>query len=214
MNRNICIVGAGDFDISTFSPPKDAFIIAADGGYSYLKAASIKPNLLLGDFDSLKEQPDLEEVLVYPTVKDDTDTGIAAKLGLEKGYDTFYIYGATGGVRPEHTLANLQTLCMLAAKGAKAFIVTPDSTVYTAITDGEVSFKESTSGFFSIFCMGNEASEVSVEGAKYTLNNAHISPFEPLGVSNEFIGAPARIKVGNGTLIIIWHGRPSDLESL
>lgn len=214
MNRNICIVGAGDFDISTFSPPKDAFIIAADGGYSYLKEAGIKPNLLLGDFDSLKEKPDFQEVLVYPTVKDDTDTGIAAKLGLEKGYDTFYIYGATGGARPEHTLANLQTLCMLSKKGARAFILAPDSTVYTAITNEEILFKKGTQGFFSVFCMGSEATGVSVEGAKYTLNDATLSPFEPLGVSNEFTGAQTRIKVGKGTLIIIWHGRPSDLESL
>jgi thiamine pyrophosphokinase len=214
MNRNICIVGAGDFDISTFSPPKDSFIIAADGGYSHLKAAGIKPNLLLGDFDSLKDRPDIEEVLVYPTVKDDTDMGIAAKLGLEKGYRTFYIYGATGGARPEHTLANLQTLCMLSSNGAKALIVTPESTVYTAVTNEEISFKETASGFFSVFCMGNEAYEVSVEGAKYALNDAVLSPFEPLGVSNEFIGSPTRIKVGKGTLIIIWHGSPSDLKSL
>ena len=211
MNRNICIVGAGDFDISDFAPPKGAFIIAADAGYRYLKEAGITPDLLLGDFDSLGERPDLPGTLVYPTVKDDTDTGIAAKLGLEKGYDTFYIYGATGGSRPEHTVANIQTLCMLSAKGARAFILAPNATVYTAVTDGEIVFREEAKGFFSLFCMGSDAVGVTVEGAKYNLDNATLSPFEPIGTSNEFTGKSARIKVQNGTLLAVWHGRPSDL---
>ena len=62
--------------------------------------------------------------------------------------------------------------------------------------------------------MGENAVGVTVEGAKYTLNDSTLSPFEPLGVSNEFTGRTARIKVQKGTLLIVWHGKPSDLENL
>lgn len=211
MGRSVCIVGAGDFNEGFFSPPEDAFIIAADAGYSHLKKIGQTPDIVLGDFDSLGEIPDLPETLVYPSVKDDSDMGIAAKLGLKKGYDRFYIYGATGGDRPEHTVANLQTLCMLSQNGTKAFLISDNGTVYTAVTDGEITFKETAEGYLSIFCMGKDADGVTVEGAKYTLRDATLSPFEPLGVSNEFTGVPARIKVRSGTLLIVWRGKPSDL---
>lgn len=214
MDRSICIVGAGEFEATTFDPPENAYIVAADGGYRHLQMMGVTPHLLLGDLDSLGERPSLPEILVYPTEKDDTDMGIAAKLGLEKGYNTFYLYGATGGSRPEHTVANLQTLCMLSAKGARAFILQSKDTVYTAVTDGEICFEPSSSGFFSVFCMGAEAEGVTVEGAKYSLSDAVISPFEPLGVSNEFTGRTTLIRVRKGTLLIVWHGRPADLKSL
>ncbi len=211
MSRSVCIIGAGDFNEELFSPPEDAFIIAADAGYSYLKKMGIVPDLVLGDFDSLGEIPDHPKTMVYPSVKDDSDMGIAAKIGLEKGYDRFYIYGATGGDRPEHTVANLQTLCMLSQKGAKAFIISDNGTVYTALTEGEAEFQTFAKGYLSIFCMGKEATGITVEGTKYTLKDATLSPFEPVGVSNEFTGVSARIKVQNGTLLIVWRGKPSDL---
>jgi len=211
MNRSVCIVGAGDFNESLFSPPEDAFIIAADAGYTHLKKAGKTPDLVLGDFDSLGGIPDLPGTLVYPSVKDDSDLGIAAKLSLDKGYNRFYIYGATGGSRPEHTVANLQTLCMLSRNGAKAFIVAEEGTVYTAVTNGEIAFLKETEGFFSVFCIGKEATGITIEGARYPLQDATLSPFEPLGVSNEFTGVSARIKVQNGTLLIVWRGKPSDL---
>ena len=52
--KRCCIFGAGEL----FSKPKilkDDFVIAADGGFAYLLKFGIKPDVLLGDFDSLSE---------------------------------------------------------------------------------------------------------------------------------------------------------------
>ena len=119
---NACfIIGAGPFYGLPVVPGRGDFIIAADGGYRHCQEAGLTPNLLLGDFDSLDTLPPSVEVLRYPVDKDDTDSMLALKLGLDRGFTTFHIYGGTGG-RMDHTLANLQGLAYLAQRGAKGYL--------------------------------------------------------------------------------------------
>ena len=55
VNRKTCfIVGAGSFEGMIIKPEPEDLVIAADGGYTYLKEEGIEPDVLLGDFDSLK----------------------------------------------------------------------------------------------------------------------------------------------------------------
>ena len=51
------IVGAGSFDGFLGKPEQGDLLIAADGGYQYLKQLGIEPQVLMGDFDSLREIP-------------------------------------------------------------------------------------------------------------------------------------------------------------
>ena len=89
MNGICYIVGSGDFTARGLVKKEGDYIIAADGGYEYLKAAGMQPDLLVGDFDSLSYVP--EDILIYrfPAEKDDTDMGLAIQKGLEKGYERF-----------------------------------------------------------------------------------------------------------------------------
>jgi len=66
----------------------DTFLISADSGANCLYLYNIKPNLLVGDFDSIDEKV-MEyfiknncEIDVYPKEKDFTDTEIALRKGL------------------------------------------------------------------------------------------------------------------------------------
>lgn len=43
-------------------------------------------------------------------------------------------------------------------------------------------------------------------GLKYTLTNASMTNDLPMGVSNEFLGLPALVRVRRGTLAVIWSG--------
>ena len=81
------IVGAGDFTPRGFAPVPGDLVLAADGGYRALYSLGYTPDLLLGDFDSLGDlplPPDLP-VLRFPARKDDTDTGLALRHGLDRG---------------------------------------------------------------------------------------------------------------------------------
>ena len=119
MKSVCCIVGAGP---SPAYVKDGAFVIAADGGLSKLQALGIIPDLILGDFDSLGSRPAGDNVLTYPVEKDDTDTMLAIKEAIWRGYQTLYISGGIGG-RLDHTMANLQSLLFARKCGVEAFLV-------------------------------------------------------------------------------------------
>lgn len=121
------IVGAGDFTPRGFAPVPGDLVLAADGGYRALYSLGYMPDLLLGDFDSLGDlplPPDLP-VLRFPARKDDTDTGLALRHGLDRGYRDFALYGCAGG-RVDHLLANLQSMARVSRLGAAIRLAAPE----------------------------------------------------------------------------------------
>jgi thiamine pyrophosphokinase len=200
---SIChIVGAGRFDEAELFRNEQDYVIAADGGYSHLEKLGIKPDLLLGDFDSLEHLPDFGNIIRLPMEKDDTDMFSAVKTGLSLGYRTFVLYGGVGG-RLDHTLANIQTVAYLSTVGAAGYLV-GEGRIITAVTDSELFFDGEQSGIISVFCHGSEAQGVDLKGLKYPLKDALLTSTMPLGVSNEFTGKPSSVSVKKGTLIVIW----------
>lgn len=196
------IVGAGECEFLDFLPESDDLVIAADGGYTYFKKANITPDIIIGDFDSLGEIPDAENIIKLNPVKDITDMDAAVKLGIDRGYTEFHLYGACGG-RIDHTIANIQLVASLAEKEFKAYIHS-GSTVITAIHNESLEFDSSCSGYISVFSHSDKCMGVYLRGLKYTLENAELSNNFPLGVSNEFIGTESEISVKTGTAIIIY----------
>ena len=121
------VVGAGDFTPRGFAPGPGDLVVAADGGYRALYSLGYTPDLLLGDFDSLGDLPlpaDLP-VLRFPARKDDTDTGLALRHGLDRGFRDFALYGCAGG-RVDHLLANLQSMARVSRLGAAIRLAAPE----------------------------------------------------------------------------------------
>ena len=194
------IVGAGEGFVP-FTPGKEDLVIAADGGYRILQQNGIKPDLTVGDFDSLGDPPEQEEVIRHPVMKNDTDTLLAVRIGLERGYLRFVLTAGTGG-RLEHTLANLQTLIFISQNGGEGFLKSPGQTA-AAITDRKICFDETYRGGISVFADG-KAEGVTEEGLLYQLDKVVLESSFPIGVSNEFTGKPAFVEVKKGTLILLW----------
>ena len=199
---NTCvIVCAGGF--SGFIRPLDKtdYLLAADGGLAHLESLGLRPDGILGDFDSLGYIPTGAQV--FPVEKDDTDSMLAVRRGLALGYRKFEIYGALDGPRLDHTVANLQTLLFLTAQGASGHLIGKDYLV-TVIKDSALEFSAEAEGILSLFCLGADATGVTLTGLKYTLNNGTLTAGLPLGVSNHFMGETAVISVKNGSLLAIW----------
>lgn len=199
------IVGAGGFRVNTFRPRPGDYVIAADAGYLHLEKLGCRPDLVLGDFDSMTHVPDHSNVLRLPVEKDDTDTLHAVKVGMELGYRRFALHSALGGPRLDHTLANLQTLVYLTVRGAKGVIFGPEDTVITAVHNASIEFSADHQGILSVFCMGDRAEGVTLTGLKYPLDDYTMTCDVPIGVSNEFTGQPAAVFVKKGTVLVLWH---------
>ena len=180
---------------------KNDYLLAADGGLRHLQGLSLEPDGILGDFESLGYTP--EGAKVFPVEKDDTDAMLAVRRGLELGYREFVIYGGLDGVRLDHTVANFQTLQFLADHGAAGYLVGKDYMV-TVVHNETVRFDASADGILSLFCLGPDASGITLRGLQYPLENAVLTSGFPLGVSNHFVGENAEITVKCGSLLAMW----------
>ena len=198
---NCIIFCAAGFDSLIGPLSENDFIIAADGGLAHTEKLGVIPDVILGDFDSLGYYP--EGANVFPVEKDDTDAMLAVRRGLELGYRNFVLYGSLDGPRLDHTVANFQTLQYLADHGAAGYLAGCRDLV-TVVKDGAICFPAGAEGTVSVFCMGKDARGVTLEGLYYPLENGTLCAGFPLGVSNHFTGAQAKISVSEGSLLIIW----------
>ena len=197
-----CIIFcAAEFDELLSPIEKEDYILAADGGLRHLQKLGMRPDGIIGDFDSLGFVP--EDAEVFPVEKDDTDAMLAAKKGLELGFSEFYFYGSLDGPRLDHTIANFQTLQYLADHGAVAYLIGNDYIV-TVVRDGAITFPAGGTGTVSVFCLGADAEGVSIKGLYYELEKGTLTAGFPLGVSNHFTGKEALVEVKKGSLLVLW----------
>lgn len=208
-NGRCIVIGAGDLTVGNIRVLEDDLVMAVDGGLNYCPVLELEPDLILGDFDSVGEEqkeallelqrqiPD--RVISLKPEKDDTDMLAALKLGLEYGYTNFNIYAATGG-RLEHTIANIQCLLYLKNHDAVGYIMDGNGMIFV-MQNEEVRFKDTLEGYLSIFALGKSAKGVTIKGMKYELNQDTLTNDFPIGISNEFIGKEALVRVEDGELV-------------
>ena len=199
---NNCYIIGANCDKIAISKSAGDLIVAADGGYQAALKSGVQPDVILGDFDSLGYVPSGSEVITLPVCKDDTDTLFAVKLGLSKGFKNFYIYGGMGG-RTDHTIANIQTLGLIASNGGRGYLVS-DNEVLTVIQNGSIAFTVEAKGTISVFGFGGRAQGVNIKGLFYELQDATLDPTFPLGVSNSFKGIESLVEVQDGSLLIVF----------
>ena len=199
--KKCLIFCAAEFDRLAVPVEDGDYILAADGGLRHLNQLNITPHGIIGDFDSLGYVPDGAQV--FPVEKDDTDAMLAVRCGLEAGFREFIIYGGVEGPRLEHTVANFQTLQFLAEHGAIGYLV-GERQIVSVFSPGEVIFPKTAKGYLSVFCLGADATGVSLEGLQYPMTNGSLTAGFPLGVSNRFVEQEARICVQSGCLLVVW----------
>ena len=197
-----CIIFcAGGFTELLSPVEKGDYLIAADGGLRHTEELGLVPNAVIGDFDSLGYTP--TDATVFPVEKDDTDSMLAIRQALALGYRELCLYGALDGPRLDHTLANLQALQFLTDRGGVGYLV-GEKYIATALKNGALTFPETAKGILSVFCMGQDATGVTLQGLKYALTDGTLTAGFPLGVSNHFIGEKATISVNNGSLFVLY----------
>ncbi len=182
-----------------------SFIICADIGLSYCIEAGLRPDLIIGDFDSY-DYPEGDEtikdvpVIRLPAVKDYTDLDIAIQKAMELGYTDISVYGGLGG-RLDQTVANIQLLIGAKEKGTDITLKDPDNEAM--IVTGDTVIKRKEGHFLSLFAVNGDVTGLSVKGTRYELADHTLTESFPLGVSNEFMTDDAEISLDKGMLLVI-----------
>ncbi|MBR2106967.1 MAG: thiamine diphosphokinase, partial [Treponema sp.] len=131
----------------------DDFFVFCDGGLNHIKKLGVKPNLIIGDFDSAcKNDFDISQIetIELPCQKDDTDTFFAVKEALNRGFDDFLCVGCIGN-RFDHSLCNVSVLLYLQEKNVKAILV--DDYSEMQIVGSKKVYIEDSFSYFSLMCV-------------------------------------------------------------
>lgn len=203
------IIGASpetDIDFIRESVGKDDFVVCADGGYLSAVKAGVKPDLLIGDFDSSKYPQDMDcEIIRLPVMKADTDTLSCIRVCLSRGYSDFLLLGMSGG-RSDHTFANYSALLFIANNGAQGVMSERDgfSTVLRADDeDACLEINNKNCCGFAVFPFGCKSCTVTLKGFLYNIEEKIMDADFPFGVSNTIVSDSAAVRIHSGSALIM-----------
>jgi thiamine pyrophosphokinase len=215
MTQNIIIVSKGRFSDPVFFQKKIAtmencLIICCDGGTRHLQKLGIKPDIIIGDMDSIGSAQ-LEnykskgvKVIQYPTEKDFTDTELALNYAIELKPKAVYIWGALGG-RLDHTLANVFLLIKGKEASIKTYLI--DEYGEAFVVDKEAAFSGGKGQTVSIIALTGKVEGITLKGFIYEIKDAALTMGESLGISNIINEACATISIRSGNLLVIRYWR-------
>lgn len=179
------------------------FVIAADGGYAFACDMGCVPDLVVGDFDSSACPQTSAEVLKFLPQKDDTDTALAVRQGVKRGFRRLVLFGGTGS-RLDHTFANFLLCAAAAEQGAALTVVDMHHCIFSL--QAETQRLSKTNRYISVFPFGGECT-VTLQGFAYPLQNYTLNAFSGLGVSNEVTADFAEITVSSGRALVMCTDR-------
>ncbi len=184
-------------------------IIAVDNGLKILNEINIKPNHIVGDFDTVKSEIlDLykEDTSIkihkFNPIKDNTDTDIAIRLAVEFKSDEIIILGAIG-TRVDHLLGNIHVLKYALDSNIKCKIIDENNEIQLIDKTTIIKKKDITKKYISLIPLTEKVEHINLKGFKYELKNGTLAMGSSLGISNEISKEEAIIEFDNGILIMI-----------
>ena len=188
-------------------------VIAADGGAGSLDRLERRPDLLVGDLDSVDAA--LVERLAaagipihrHPADKEASDTELAVAAAVDAGATEIVILGAAGGERLDHELANLLLLADPSMAGRDIRAVYGATTIRALHGGRRLALEAGAGDLVTLLPVGGDASGVTTEGLRWPLAAATLAVGRSRGLSNEVLQAPASVRLGDGTLLVVETAR-------
>ena len=195
------IISGGEYAEIPDELRRPACVIACDRGWQYAARLGLRPDLIVGDFDSSPVPDSGAPILRFPARKDDTDTMLAARRALELGYRSIAIACAFGG-RLDHTFANFQTAAFLVSRGADVRLLGRD-TEALVFTGKTVSVPRKAGWSLSLFSLTDTCEGVEIRGTEYEGRDITLTNTFPLGVSNVWKADAASVTAEKGILLVL-----------
>lgn len=211
-NENtVIIVTGGQIDreilIDQIELCNSPYIIGVDRGIDTLHGCGIKPDMVLGDFDSIDGNiSDIykfrEDAIVLPAMKDFTDTHVAVLKAIEKNPSQIIIVGGTGS-RLDHVLANIGMLKLCVENGIEAYIVDSNNKITMIKKKFQLLLSEQFGKYISLIPYSDIVKGVTLSGFLYDVNDFELKKGESIGVSNELREEKGLITIREGFLLVM-----------
>lgn len=215
MRKKVIIVGGGRLGDPVFfrkwiDTMGEGLIVCCDGGARHLKNAGVKPDVIVGDMDSI-DPVQLAiyarqgiQITKYQADKDFTDSELALDYALTLNPEAIYLWGAQGG-RVDHALANIFLLHR--AKTAARGIYLIDEYCEIFIVDREAVFNHASGQTVSLLSLSPQVEGITLRGFLYPMTNAALRMGETRGISNLINEDCAAISVSSGHLLVVHYWR-------
>lgn len=182
-----------------------AAVIAADGGLRHLLALGRRPDVLIGDLDSVPPgiaPADLAgEIIRHPTDKNETDLELALLLAAERypGHEIAVI-GGFGG-RLDHLLANLLLPAHPRLAGCAIRFLNDRESAW--LVSDETTITGQPGDIVSLIPLGGPAHLRETTGLRWPLRDEWLTFGPARGISNEMTAGEARVRLESGRLLVI-----------
>jgi len=185
-------------------------IIAADGGAEHLRRLGTKPDILIGDLDSISSAT-LEDLLLsqtkvieYPEDKDETDLELTLVYAASHFTEKIQIFGALGG-RLDQTIGNILLLAHPDLDGREIEVVEERQTVW--VTKSLTTITGSPGDVLSLIPLSDDVHLRETTGLRWNLEEEMLAFGLARGISNVLTSESASIVVRSGVLLCIHsHG--------
>ncbi|RQD70344.1 MAG: thiamine diphosphokinase [Tindallia sp. MSAO_Bac2] len=205
----ILIITNGDISDLFFLQEKikdHDYLICVDGAARYLRKIQQKPDLMVGDMDSVSDE-DLSwiesfkiPVKRYKTRKDYTDTEIAIDAALDHNARFITILGAVGN-RLDHSLSNIFLLKKIDDAGIEGLIADKSFELQYLNKDKQLDWKRGE--VVSFIPIDQEEAILSLDGFEYPLENKAVSRGTSLCVSNVVARDCPSVIINNGSILAV-----------
>jgi len=184
-------------------------VVAADGGLRHAADLEVRPDLLVGDLDSVSDEdvrrwPDVA-VECHATDKDALDLELAIDAALREGASRVWVMGAFGG-RFDQTLATALIAARWAEKGLDIALLDGIHDAYPLPNGRRFDEPLPDGTVFSLLAVSDRA-RVDVDGAAYPLAGAKLPRGVGLGLSNVARHGPT-VAVAEGAVLLIVEWDP------
>jgi thiamine pyrophosphokinase len=194
-------------DLGDTECPRDVdLVVCADGGIRHANALGIRPDLVIGDLDSL---PDCEKgrleahnvcLIRHPRAKDETDLELALLYAAERGAERITVLGARGG-RLDHELGNLLLLAHPALRELDVRLRAGEQEAMLIVAERTLSGRRGD--LLSLLPVGGDAHGITTEGLEYALSDGTLRLGPARGISNVFADSKVTVRVRSGLLLAI-----------
>ncbi|MDQ6418076.1 thiamine diphosphokinase [Paenibacillus sp. LHD-117] len=208
MNNRIVICSGGQLGEWALPYLKvgDLFI-GADSGARFLVEHGIRPDIAIGDFDSVTpeqlgriRESSGRTIECDPIDKNFTDTEMAFRLALDLKPASILLLGALG-TRFDHSLANVHLLALADANGIQATIVDETNRITAISKDSMIERHDHPQ--VSLLPLTSAVTGITLDGFQYPLHDATLQIGQSLGISNVLLGNTGTIRVKEGRLLVI-----------